>query len=138
MRRPMIFGVALIAGCATTELGQSADIPYLYEDLIPMKAFGLTYKNETSKPMCLTPDNWPNDAGKLDQASSRAWVEIKGTQSRYAIKDFNTGYCPQCAQRVRPGETVTGIIPYEEFLIPEKYQSAKKTLHFHAQGFVCK
>lgn len=138
MRRSLIFGTVLIAGCATTGVGQSIAIPYLYEDAVQMKAFRLTYKNETNKKMCLTPDNWPNAAGKLDQASSRAWIEIEGSPERFAVKDFNTGYCPGCAQKVGSGETLTAIIPYSEFSIPEEHHAAKKTLHFQPQAFLCK
>lgn len=138
MRRPIIFGVALIAGCATGELSAPTSIPYQYEDSFALKAFRLTYRNDSKKAVCLTPDNWPNVAGKLDQASSRVWVEIDGRNGRYVMKDFNTGYCPQCALRVAPGESITGIIPYGEFLIPGELYSAKKTLHFQPQGLSCK
>jgi hypothetical protein len=134
----MIFAVGLIAGCAASGLSSPIAIRYSYEDSIPLKAFRLSYRNETSRPVCLTPDNWPNGAGKLDQALSRASVEIEGQQARYVVKDFNTGYCPECAVRLAPGESITGVIPYGEFSIPEEFHTNKKILHFQPYALICK
>lgn len=137
MRWSAVIGIALIAACSTIDMEQSVAISYLYEDVPMFKELRISYTNRTNKTMCLTPDNWPNAAGKLDQASSRVSVEVEGTVHQYRIRDFNTGYCPKCAEKVQPGDTLIGAIPYSEFSIPKSEYSAKKFLHFQPYAFPC-
>jgi hypothetical protein len=127
--------VALAAGCAT----HSALIPikYEYADVPAEHQIEVAYRNTTRITMCLLPEQWPNQAGKINQASDSVFLVVG--QERFPIENFNTGYCPQgCATRVAPGETVSSSIQYADFGLPERLKDAPKTLEFSPMGFKCK
>jgi len=136
MRIVIVLCAALLSSCAAKSESRVFGIPTVTKDNLQSEAFIVEYKNTGRKTVCLTPDNWPNSAGKIDQASSRVWVDAGG--ARYNLQEFNTGYCPQCATKVRVGETVTSKIPYLEFGIPPHLYGGKKALHFEPTGFFCK
>jgi hypothetical protein len=92
-------------------------------------------RNPTEWKMCLSPDNWPNAAGVLDQASDRVFLRAGG--ERFPIRDFNTGYCPRCALVVKPHQQVSTAIPYSEFNLPARLYGAPKTLDFHPAAYAC-
>jgi hypothetical protein len=95
----------------------------------------LVYFNNTGKTLCLDDDDWPNLAGKLNQM--RGVFLVVGTE-RFPIEFFNTGYCPGgCVRRVKPGETISGSIPYQDFELPERLRYEPKTLEFFPEAFVC-
>lgn len=125
----------LLSGCAT----QSVLIPIKYEyvDVPAERRIQVTYHNTSRVTMCLLPEHWPNQAGKINQASDSVFLVVG--QERFPIVDFNTGYCPQgCATRVAPGEKVSSSIPYADFGLPERLKDAPKTLEFSPTAFECK
>jgi len=138
MIRKLIFSALLITSCTTHVFYKMIIIPYTYEDQSSSKTFRLTYKNTTQHQICVSTENWPNAAGKINGASSNVWVEIEGSHTPYKIADFNTGYCPGCVSKVNPGETITGTIPYSEFSIPQSLSGNNKILRFRPQGYICK
>ena len=65
MRRTFATAIfALVAGCAT----QSALIPitYDYVDVPAEHRIEVAYRNTTGFTMCLLPEFWPNEAGKIN------------------------------------------------------------------------
>ena len=136
MHRLFILGTISLAACVVKSENRVFEVPYKYTDALPSKEFVLEYHNKESKSVCLAAENWPNSSGKINQASSRVWVNIAGDQ--YNLRDFNTGYCSDCLTKVRPGQTVVGRIPYEEFRIPLVASSRDKVLHFRPTGFFCR
>lgn len=124
----------VVAACATaTEL-----IPISYDvvDDPTHREFRVSFRNATDSQLCLNPEDWPNAAGKIDQASDRVAVVI-GDQ-RFPMLDFNTGYCVGgCPFRVRPGEELAASIPYSEFEIPASLEGSDKRLEFAPQAFRC-
>ena len=127
--------LVLVAGCAT----QSAlkPIKYEYADVPAERRIEVAYRNTTGVTMCLLPEHWPNQAGKINQASDSVFLVVG--QERFPIESFNTGYCPQgCATRVAPGEKVSSSIPYADFSLPERLKDAPKTLEFSPMAFACK
>ncbi len=136
MRTIIPLCIVLLFGCAAGPTSRVFDVAPTVTDEVSLHQFSVTYRNNNNKKVCLTPDNWPNSVGKVDQASSRVWATIEGRQ--YKIADFNTGYCPQCATKVQPGRTVEAKIPYSEFEIPEQLYQSEKSLHFQATAFFCK
>ena len=63
------------------------------------------FTNETEELLCLLPEHWPNQAGKINQASDYVFLLV--ADRRFPIQDYDTGYCPEgCALVVRPGERV--------------------------------
>jgi hypothetical protein len=135
MSRLSILMSLSLVGCATLSSDSTFDIAYRLYDQPAEKSIRLEYTNVARKPICLTPENWPNSGGKINQASDRVWLEVEG--SKYSIADFNTGYCMACATKIKPSEKIVGIIPYSEFsLPPSKYQAAKR-LNFKPMGSFC-
>lgn len=127
--------LVLVSGCAT----QSALMPikYEYTDVPAERRIEVAYRNTTGVTMCLLPEHWPNQAGKINQASDRVFLVVG--QECFLIENFNTGYCPQgCATRVAPGEKVSNSIPYADFSLLERLKDAPKTLEFSAMAFACK
>lgn len=135
MRRQLMTLALLLSGCTTT----AALIPINYRMVDnPQKArIELSYRNESSQTMCLLPEHWPNAAGKINQASDLVHLKVGG--ERFAIEDFNTGYCPQgCATYVAPGEQIYAFIPYSAFDLPNRLFNEPKALEFSPKAFECR
>lgn len=126
---------ATIGGCATPSILGPVD--YRFVDVPAERRIEVSYRNLSRTQICLLPEQWPNQAGKINQASDIV-VLVVGSE-RFPIADFDSGYCPQgCATRVAPGQTVTGSIPYAEFGIPERLRDAPKELEFSPRAFPCR
>lgn len=126
---------AVLAGCATVP--QPVPIEWHIVDQPEARRVELFFRNETKNAICLTADDWPNSAGKLDSMGGR--VFLNAGDKRFAMNDFNTGYCPKgCGRRVAPGEEITGFLSYEDFNLPEQLVFAKKTLEFEPIGVACR
>lgn len=136
MRRQLMTAMLLLlSGCAST----TALIPINYRmvDNPQKERIELSYRNESSKTMCLLPEHWPNAAGKINQASDV--VDVVVGEERFPIEDFNTGYCPQgCATYVAPGEQVSAFIPYSAFGLPHRLVNELKALEFAPKAFECR
>lgn len=135
MIRAVMTGLlGLIAGCSSTLALQP--IEYQFIDVPAQSKVEVTYRNQSGTTMCLLPEHWPNQAGKINQAGDIVFLVVAGR--RFPILDFNTGYCPQgCAIRVEPGETAAGFIRYADFELPEQLRDAPKTLEFSPMAFPC-
>ena len=134
MRNYLVMFSLLLTGCAT----KTALVPIHYQflDSPAERRVELTYQNTSRSLMCLLPEHWPNQGGKIDQASDR--VHLVVDHERFPIEDFNTGYCPQgCALRVAPGEKVTAFILYKDFNLPERLTGEPKILEFVPVAFKC-
>lgn len=91
--------------------------------------FELEFVSKANRAICLTPDHWPNSAGRID--SDEGTTVVVGGQ-RFPLTDFGTGYCPGCVEaRVRSRGTVRASLPYGGFgdLPPDLYGS-EKSLEF--------
>jgi hypothetical protein len=96
----------------------------------------LSYHNASPYPICVAPEHWPNQAGKINQGSD--WVAMIVSGEVFRLADFNTGYCVGgCATRVPPGGTLTGHIEYADFGLPEYLREQPKTLRFTPLGYRC-
>jgi hypothetical protein len=126
--------VLVLAACATQS--KLTKIEYLFADSAQNRSIQLTYHNETTRVMCLLPEHWPNQAGKINQGRDRM-ILVVGNE-RFPIEDFNTGYCPEgCAIRVAPGSTVSATVSYVDFALPERLWSSTKRLEFSPMAFAC-
>ena len=127
--------VAVVAACAASS--QLFPIAYTMVDQPILGLVELSYRNDTRGNVCLSPEQWPNQAGKIDQASDHVALIVDGR--RLPIEDFNTGYCVGgCATVVAPGETVQSSIKYEDFRLPDELRRAPKALSFVPLGFRCR
>lgn len=132
---PTVLVLFLVAACATVSKEKAFPIDVSSEDNPPSESIRVSYDNNTSKTVCLTPENWPNSAGKINQASNIVWLEIG--KGRFPLKDFNTGSCHGCVERVGPGRRISASIPYSEFDLPANLTKASKILHFQPTAFYC-
>jgi hypothetical protein len=125
---------ALLVGCAT--VAASIPIQYIYSDAPSRAGIELSYVNRTNRTVCLSPSQWPNSAGKINQAN-RVSLIVDG--QRYPIEVFNTGYCfGGCPTYVEPGQRVRAFVPYRDFKLPPALASKSKQLEFSPSGYVCK
>jgi hypothetical protein len=125
----------LITGCATTP-EPLVPIAYQFRDNPIERRVELTYQNRSRDSMCLLPENWPNLAGKINQASDIVHLIIN--HERFAVEDFNTGYCPKgCVTRANPGEKLEAFISYKDFNLPDRLINEPKILEFASVAFKC-
>ena len=134
MRNRMVMLSLLLTGCVT----ETVPIPVHYQ-LVDNPEEGrveLAYQNTSGDTMCLLPEHWPNEAGKINQASGRVWLIVD--HERFSIENFNTGYCLQgCAVHVAPGQTVRAFISYQDFNLPAELANEPKAMDFESVAFKC-
>jgi hypothetical protein len=130
-----VLALFLVAACATAAKDTVFAIVVSSEDDSSSESIRVSYSNTNAKMVCLTPENWPNSAGKINQASDIVWLEIG--KERYPLKNFNTGSCSNCVVRVIPGQIISASIPYSEFDLPASLTKASKVLHFQPTAFYC-
>ena len=109
---------------------------YVLKDWPSEDRIEVIFTNDTEEQLCLLPEHWPNQAGKIDQASENVFLLVAGR--RFPIEDFNTGYCANgCALVVHPGETVSSSIAYDDFLLPADIRQAPKQLELPVIAYTC-
>jgi hypothetical protein len=128
--------LCFLAGCATRVV--PVPVHYRLVDHPDESRIELLYRNESSKTVCLSAEDWPNLAGKLNQVSDRVSLVVGG--ERFPIENFNTGYCigNRCARRVAPGEQISGSISYDDFSLPARLKNEPKALEFFPTAYVCR
>jgi len=125
---------AVSVGCHST--ARPFEIHYTFTDHPNEHRIGVKFVNDRPYDVCLSPEFWPNRAGKIDQASDEVYLIIEGR--RFPIVEFNTGYCPStCDTRVAPGEEVQSYIPYRDFGVPENLSASSKELEFSPLAYKC-
>jgi len=132
------FAIAILAsGCAGTT--RMIPIEYRFHDIPEERRIEITYHNDLKDTLCLSPETWPNEAGKINQASEYVFLVIDGR--RFPIVDFNTGYCPEadgCALYVSPGQETSASISYSDFNVPKDLENLEKELEFSPVAFKCR
>ena len=134
MRLVVSFFLLLLVSCSASQYRRVEVRPYVLDDK-SIGQFVLVYTNRNDFQICLSPGMWPNKSGRLDFAGER--VEVVVGEERFQIKDFNTGYCPNCAIEVLPGETIRAFIKYEDFSLPKQYYLENKQLKFYSIAYEC-
>ncbi len=125
---------SLVLGCL-----HSSDLfkaTYVYQDNPAQERIDLLFENKTSRSVCLMPEFWPNQAGKVNQASER--IHIVVDQEEFKIASFNTGYCPACVTKVEPGEKIKGFISYADFNLAERHFVMPKNLVLDLRVYNCR
>lgn len=114
------------------------ELNWFYSDHPDEEQIEIGYKNDTSRSICLSPTDWPNEAGKVNEPQGAIAVSVDG--KRFPMTDFNSGYCfgNDCTRRVSPGETILARMWYRDFNLPKIYWTHKKVLEFRAVGWICK
>jgi len=128
--------VAAAAGCATTT-SQLQPLAYNFEDQPDDSRVMVRYRNAGQSGICVLPEHWPNPGGAIDHDGDRVFLHVGGR--RFALRDFNTGYCPEgCATYVGPGREISGFMAYRDFQLPSDLEDYPKRLEFKALGFSCR
>ena len=125
--------VLIVAGCAHSSNLFTADYTYLDNPL--QERIDLTFENKSNRSACLLPEFWPNRAGKIDNAPGTIYLIVNDTAFQLAA--FNTGYCPTCVTKVRPGEKVEAFIGYTDFGLPDSQFHMPKELVFDLKVYNC-
>jgi hypothetical protein len=126
--------IFLVAGCASG--WEPVPTEYVFKDWPSENSVEVLFTNDTDDKLCLLPEHWPNQAGKINQASEYVFLLVSG--ERFPIEDFNTGYCPGgCALVVRPGATVSSSIAYDDFQLPTHFRHAPKQLELPVVAYTC-
>jgi len=128
--------LAVLSVSCVSSRGSLFPIDFEFIDVPDERRIELRYRNELAYTVCLLPEFWPNKAGKIDQASGQVFLVV-GDQ-RFAIEEFNTGYCPDCSLRVGPGEIVEASIGYDAFSLPESLVTEEKHLEFVPKAYRCR
>ena len=127
--------VAAAAGCATTTPLQP--LAYSFEDQPADRRVVVRYRNTGDSGVCVLPEHWPNQGGAIDQGGDRVFLHVAGR--RFALRDFNTGYCPGgCATYVAPGGEISGRLAYADFQLPTDLEQSPKSLEFKPLGYRCR
>jgi hypothetical protein len=129
-----LVGVLLVAGCASHKVTQ-INMPYEYIDNKVDHQLELTLTNNSSHTLCLTPEMWPNSKGIVMLASERVFLTV-GT-NKFAMEEYDGGYCPKCATAIKPKEKISAKISYDLFNLPESLVNEKKQLEFSPKAFEC-
>ena len=121
-------------GCASN--WKPVPTEYVFKDWPSEHRIEVLFTNDTDSRVCLLPEHWPNQAGKINQASEYVFLIVDG--NRFPIEDFNTGYCPGgCSLVVRPGETVSSSVAYDDFRLPADLWHAPKQLELPVVAYSC-
>lgn len=135
MRRCLsIFLLALSAGCATSSRLFVTD--FVVTDNPAEQRFDLEFRNDLGRTVCLLPEFWPNRGGKIDHGADLVSLLVDG--KRFALEDFNTGYCPGCSTAVAPGDSNTTFLTYADFGLPEDLRYGDKALVYELKVFFCR
>ncbi len=130
----IIPSIALLIGCASN--WEPVPTEYELKDWPADGRIEVLYTNDTDGKVCLLPEHWPNHAGKINQASDYVFLIV--ADERFPIEDFNTGYCiPVCALVVRPSETVSSSISYDDFRLPSHLHNEPKRLELPVTAYTC-
>jgi hypothetical protein len=133
--RPYMVAVMFLVGCASS--GELVPVAYEFLDHPSERRVEVVYRNDSTHAMCLLPEHWPNQAGKVMEGAR--FVQLVIGQQRFPIENFNTGYCPQgCETRVAPGHKISASISYDDFKLPTALETEPKSLDFSPVAYLCR
>ena len=117
---------ASLSSCETW----SDEFPAEYQivDDLARGGFAMSYTNRSAQPVCLSPTQWPNGQGSFDVQDGSIFVRIG--DKTYPAKHNNGGYCPGCATRIEPRQTIHDFVPYDRFHLPSELWLQPKQMEF--------
>lgn len=136
--------VAVLGSCSSTEQElHDWRIPleaYTFASRVNLadRAFEIAFESKSTKPICMAITNWPTGKGVTDMtAGGYARAVLSG--KTYPANRGPRAYCSgDCNQLVKPGETITGSIPFSEFELPDGVGSEPDLrLDMHVAPYRC-
>ncbi len=125
---------AALAGCATSRT--PVPIDWRYVDNPEARRIEVHFRNENDKAVCLSASYWPDPDGMLDTVVEGGFILVG--KERFALKNYNTAYCPKgCQLRIGGGEEIKEFLPYKYYDLPERLWQEPKILEFRPQAYVC-
>ena len=141
----LLFGINLAAiGCATiaarreTRAFAATDYKLIVQANDPERRFDLTFLSNTSRPICFSLEDWPNNLGESAGGGGRALLHT--ATGDMPASDTNFGFCvgPACELHVQPKQSLKGYISYKEFGDPLRIASdASKRLEYRIKPYFC-
>ena len=125
--RPLLAAL-LLAGCSSAPADETAEIvriaPAVADDPAS-QLIRLTYTNGTATRLCL--NDWPTTGGIIQNNGEQIFLTIAG-EKFYLRKEQDN--CPRgCVGPELPaGATISGIVFYDLFDLPEHLRSAPKLM----------
>lgn len=108
--------LAGLAACATP-LERPGPESYSVQvtDNVSARRFDVVLRSHDARPLCVSIENWPSDAGRLHMGRDVASVHT--ADGVLFAHDDNFGYCPGgCGEhRIEPHGELRGFIAYEAF-----------------------
>ncbi len=106
-----------VASCATTAAIQWApesEFALATTDNPGQQRFDLVLSSKSDKPLCLSKEAWPAEAGLPPGFDGATLTTSSGSKS---LLPTGSAYCPGgCGEvRIEPGQLVRGIITYQAF-----------------------
>ena len=106
------------------------------------RRIGVQLTNDSPSKWCFYHGDWPGNTGTVNQRgdlSSDYAVTLTIDGKIHPVKNRNLGYCPEhCDTVVKPGETITGEIPYSDFSVTEDEVDKEKTLSLPLPVLLCR
>ena len=134
----------LLVSCAARLPLKERDVSSLIQmtDDKKSRRIGVKLTNDSPSKWCFNHGEWPGYTGAMNQRgdlSSGYAVTLTIDGKIHPVKDRNLGYCPaHCDTVVKPGETITGEIPYSEFSVAEDEVDKEKTLSLPLSVLLCR
>jgi hypothetical protein len=114
-----------MAGCAYSRV-HNPYFSYNYQDDPKNSSFNLVLTNLSSRPLCISPDLWPNKGGIIPVSSADIFVEV--SKKKFPLQTSNDDWSNGIIS-VPPGKTITGRLYYNSFKLPASTREESKVLH---------
>lgn len=142
----LIAALSLLAGaCSGPPTREDGDAGPLVErdytfravDVPSEHRFKLVLESKSRRQICTGSSEWPNAAGFMENASTRASV-VAG-QEKFRYKDFSMDVCPwkSCGNPMNQGARIESSLFYRHFELPERLYDAPKELVYRPRPFWC-
>lgn len=132
-------GSLLLAACAMSPIrwAPASDYALNITDNPAQQRFDLVLSSKSDKPLCLSKEAWPAEAGLPPGFDGATMTTSSGPNS---LLPTGSAYCPGgCGEvRIEPGQQIKGIIGYSAFGdVAAIAAERSRSLAFRAQPYIC-
>lgn len=122
---------------SSTDVLRYVDITPAAHDAPLDEAVTVQIRNTTDIELCISPEQWPMASGNLRGKSGLAVLVVNARS--FPSPSHVSGMCwgGGCFIRLSPGESITGVIPYDVFGLPPRLRNNAKTLTYDIIATTC-